>query len=387
MAGELYDYIVGLAITGVVFISAVFVVPSMNYVSFLQVDQQQLRNTAEQVFKAMLLEPGYPLDWGLADPFDQNSVSRVGLAAENSTFYVLDSDKVQRLVTDNPIGYIEYDKARELLGLKDYGFSLSIVPPFNVTVENNVFEVAPNGVDLKLEVTVLSVAGEPIPNAVVESTIIYSTKKGENASLHVIVEKNTTDPLGVCELERHIEAPSDGEDFSDVIVVFRVSVSDVASLFVTYQRVPPNDIAEINFVGDNIILTIPEVTPRGARWVDNIMEFDWESFVSLYNGTRDNQLDKLTYGEGYKVWSRTLKGLKQEVPSLLIMSFWAVEAGVGRRCILIGGPNPNWLGSRVLQYGDPAGAAGAKCVVKLQRNVVISGMTYLAEVMVWKESS
>ena len=357
----------------------------MNYVTFLQVDQQQLRNIAEQVFKTMLLEPGYPADWGSTDPLDQNSVDRIGLAAEDSTFYVLDSDKVQRLVTDNPMGYIEYNKTRELLGLEDYGFSLSIVPPFNVTVENNEFEVAPSRVDLKLEVTVLDVDGGPIPNAVVESTIIYSTKKGENSRLYVIIEKNSTDLLGMCEVEKHMDAPS-GEQFSDVIVVFRVSVANVASLFVTYQRVPPNNIANINFLGDNIVLTIPEVTPRGARWVDNIIEFDWESFVSLYNGTRDNQLDKLTYGEGYKVWSRTFKGLKHGVPSLLIMGFWAVDEGVGRRCILIAGPNPNWFGSRVLQYGDPARAKGARCVVKLQRDVVISGMTYLAEIIVWKES-
>jgi len=384
LAGDPYDYIAALAVIGVVFVSAVLVIPSMNYVSLLQVDQQQLRNVAEQIFKTMLLEPGYPSDWGLADPFDQDSVDRIGLASENSTLYVLDSDKVQRLVTDNPIGYVEYDKTRELLGLEGYGFSLSIVPPFNATVENNQFEVTPSRIDLKLEVTVLYVDGGPVPNAAVESTIIYTTKKGENSAFYAIVERGSTDPLGVCIAEKHMNAPS-GEQFSDIIVVFRVSVASVASMLAVYQRVPPNNIANINYAGDNIILTVPEITPRGARWVDNIIEFDWESFVSMYNGTRSND-DKLTYGEGYKVWSRTFRGLKHGVPSLLIMGFWAVEESEGRRCILIAGPNPNWFGSRVLQYGDPERAKGANCVVKLQRNVVISGMTYLAEMMVWKES-
>jgi len=372
-------------VTGVVFISAVLVIPSMNYVSLLQVDQQQLRNVAEQVFKTMLLEPGYPVDWGSTDPFDQNSVNRIGFADENSTLYVLDSDKVQRLVANNPIGSIEYDRVRELLGLEGYGFSLSIVPPFDVAVENEEFEVAPSRVDLELDVTVLNVKGGPIPNAVVETTIIYSTKKGDNARLYVIVEKSLTDRLGVCEVEKHTDAPSE-EQFSDVIVVFRVSVANVSSLFAVYQRVPSNDIAEINYVGDNIVLTVPEVTPRGARWVDNIIDFDWESFISMYNGTRSND-DKLTYGEGYKVWSHTFRGLKHGAPSLLIMGFWAVDAGEGRRCILIAGPNPNLFGSRVLQYGDPDGAKGARCVMKLQRDVVISGMTYLAEIIVWKELS
>jgi len=116
----------------------VVVVPNLSYVNLLYVDQQQLRNMALETMKAILLQTGFPTNWGSEDPFNQDNVSRFGLAyAESSSSYVLDSDKVQRLVVDNPVGYVEYDKMRELLGLEGYEFSISILPPFNVTIEEN----------------------------------------------------------------------------------------------------------------------------------------------------------------------------------------------------------------------------------------------------------
>jgi hypothetical protein len=346
-------------------------------------DQQQLRNVATQTLKAVLLQTGYPVDWGTADPFDPDAVERFGLAESgSSSFYVLDPDKVQRLVSDNPIGYIEYDTMRELLGLEDYGFSISIIPPFNVTIQNEVFEFNDNDATIKLEVSVSSRNGLPIANAIVESIIIYATKKADTAALYFLVDKNITNSLGTCKVEKYLDAPS-GETFTDIIVVFRITVADLATLIVTYQQTPPDDVAEINMVGDELILTIPDATPRGARWVDYIVKFDKESFVFLYNGTRSND-DKLTYGQGYKVWSRSFANLKRENPTITLFGFWAVEPGGGRRSILIAGPNPNWLGSRVFHYGGTPSSSSSS--VKIQRNVVISGMTYTVELTMWKEA-
>ncbi|MDH5783677.1 MAG: hypothetical protein OEZ35_08485, partial [Candidatus Bathyarchaeota archaeon] len=56
-----------------------------------------------------------------------------------------------------------------------------------------------------------------------------------------------------------------------------------------------------------------------------------------------------------------------------------------RRLVLFLGPDPNWTGSRVAAYGDP-NVAGASSAVKVQRDVIISGMTYIAELTLWKES-
>jgi len=87
--------------------------------------------------------------------------------------------------------------------------------------------------------------------------------------LHVIIaETACTDAVGMCEIEETLN-PSEG--ISDIVVIFEVSVADLATIFATYQKTPPNDIANVNLVSDNLILTMPEATPRGARWVDNVV--------------------------------------------------------------------------------------------------------------------
>jgi len=387
MAGVLYDYLIGIVIMGIIFISAVFVVPQISYVNLLHLDQQQLRNIASETLKAILLQAGYPEDWGAADPFDQDDILRFGLAAPNSSsFYVLDPDKVQRLVEDNPLGTVEYEKMRELLNLGGYGFSLSIVPPFNVTVDVDEFENGDDDAEIELEVHVSSRNGMPISNAIVESTIIYSTEKSDNTSLYFIIDRYLTDSLGKCEIEKHINSP-DGEKFSDIIVIFKITVADLSTLLVTYQTTPPNNIANISIVEDDVILTSDQIpTPHGARWIDNIIIFDSNSFSYLYNGTRDPVKDKLTYGQGFRVWNHTFPGLKKSNPAFLLFSFWVpVGQGQGRRTVLIAGPSPNWLGSRVLHFGDfPTSTSSS---VKIERNVVISEMTYVAELTMWKEAT
>jgi hypothetical protein len=387
MAGVLYDHLIGVIIMGIIFISAVFVVPQISYINLLHLDQQQLRNIASETLKAILLQTGYPTEWGVADPFDQEAVLRFGLASTNSSsFYVLDPDKVQRLVESNPLGSIEYEKMRELLGLESYGFSLSIVPPFNVTVKNDEFEFDNNDAEIELEVRVSSRSGMPIPNAVVKSTVIYSTKKSDNTSLYFATDKYLTDSLGKCRMEKHIYPPN-GEKLSDIIVIFKITVADLSTMLVTYQSTPPNNIANISLIEDNIILTSDQIpSPRGARWIDNIIVFNALSFSYLYNGTRDPAQDKLTYGQGFRVWNRTFNGLKKSNPAFLLFSFWVpVGQGQGRRTVLIAGPNPNWQGARVLHYGGfPTSSSSS---VKIMRNVVISGMTYIVELTMWKEAT
>jgi len=390
VTGVLYDHIIGLTIMGTIFISAVFVIPQISYVNLLYLDQQQLRNIAEQTLKAILLQTGYPADWGTTDSFDPSSVERFGLSKSNSSsFYVLDPDKVQRLVEDNPLGFIEYEKMRELLGLEGYGFSISIIPPFNVTILTEQFDVTSQKIDLKLEVKVSYNDGRRISDATVEAIIVYATKSGSSAKLYSLVERASTDPIGICTIEKHLTAPP-GEQFSDVIVVFRVTVADVATRVVIYQDPPPDDIADINIVGDEIILTHPDGLPPGspppaARWIDNIIEFDEESFLFIYNGTRSPD-DLLTYGEGFKVWNETFSGLKKSNPSFILFNFWVLAQGIPAtpRSILIAGPSPNMIGSRVLNYGGAPTSSGS--AIKLQRAVVISGMTYIVELAVWKES-
>jgi len=391
LVGTLYDYMIALTVTGVIFIASVMVIPNMSYVNLLYVNQQQLRNIAQETLKAILLETGYPIDWGYIDPFDQKYLKRVGLAYSNSpTFYVLDPDKVQRLVVDNPVGYIEYEKMRDLMGLKGYGFNIKILPPFQAQLTKA--HLAPS--QLNFEIKVSRNDGRPVPNAIVKTVIFYTTisqgqGQGEGAEEQsnvycITIDDTSTDATGICEINEMLTPPG---QISDVIAIFEVTVANLATIFATYQSVPPDNIANINLVEDTIILTMPDnpPPPRDARWVDNALLYGTDGITFLENAThpRLNE-DKLNYGS-YKVWTRTFNRLRHNNPVLLIFNFWVVNLGENpaRRSVLMAGPYPNWLGSRVIQYGGAHPQGGS--VVKLQRDVVVSGMTYLLEFTLWKE--
>jgi hypothetical protein len=394
LTGNIYEYLASLLIVSVIFITATYALPNIGYVSILAVDQQQLRNAATQAFNTMLLETGYPTSWGTiinADyQFDSDSVTRFGLAsAEDSSFYVLDSEKIQRLVAGDAIGSISYNQVRSLLELEEYGFCLKIIPPFNVTLLKDEFTLSSSQINLDFDVKVLYNDGRPIAGALVDATIIYMTKEGGNtAKFYATVEKGSTDSIGLCYFDKTIDALS-GETMTSAIIAFKVTVADLSSIVLTYQSTPPNNVADISVVGDEVILSIPDQPPsppNNARWVDFIVVFDGESFSFIHNGTRSND-DKLNYGGGspFKIWNKNFPGLHYQDKVFLLFSFWTVLSGGGRTSVLIAGPNPAWQGNRLLQYGDTNGPKNAGSAITLQRTVSIAGMTYLAELTFWKE--
>lgn len=381
MPGSLYDHIIAVIVVSVLFLAAVIAVPNISYVNLLYMDEQQLRNVALTTLKTILLDVGYPVEWGSSTEFDASSVDRFGLALDvSSSLYVLDSDKVERLVAENPVGFLEYDQVRELLGLEGYGFSLKIRAPFKVDVEDQ----SPSSIkNLRYEVTVTSDDEKPIPNAVVNAFIFYSIFEGgkdqdERYSVEYIKETVFTDEMGKCTIQKVLSG-----SISDVIIVFQATVGDVHTIMSVYRSGgPPEDIADISIVGETVILTQPgNTTPKDARWVLNIFAFSGDGSTSMYNGTQD---DKITWGQGYDRWEKNFNNLKYMNPAIMIFNFRAVEKGQGRKGILMVGPFPNYLGSRVLQFGNeessPSGAG-----VQLQRSVSISGMTYVVELNLWKE--
>jgi hypothetical protein len=381
----IYDHIVATLIFGALFVSAVFAVPHVSLMHLLYADQQQLRNVALEALKAMTLDVGSPMNWGSSVPFDQNGLTRFGLShVGGSSFYVLDSDKVQRLVEGNPIGYVEYEKIRELLGLGDYGFCINIIPPFTAAWTKNSDD--PSFVDFTVKV--MELCGTPIPNAVVDVIIVYCGEQGNDVSFHVEkVESIGTEALGTCVVTEQLDLQP-GEILHDVIVIFRVSVADLATLIGTYHyRQSPDfaDAARFHTVGDDVILTIPpEKQPKGARWIDYLAMIDEEGNIAfLHNGTRGNE-DKLTWGEGYETWATEITGLEYYGPVLFVGGIWGVEDG--RKEVLAVGPFPNWLGPRVFQYGDASGPTRASCAVKLQRQVILNDMIYLFELILWREA-
>jgi len=381
---------IGLVAISIIFSSAIVVIPNLSYVNLLYMDQQQLRNIALGTLKTMLLEAGYPANWGSTYDFDPDQVERFGLAlAESSSFYVLDPDKVQRLVMGNPTGVLEYEAIRTELWLQGYGFNFRIIPPFKVVVNDVDFDGESNPVTLGnlsegVDVLVANNVGSPIPQASIEAILVYVLKQDKD-SLYSAKTGNKTSALGKCTIKPDIA--QDLDNISDFIIVFKVTVAEVASVKSAYMGgFDQQHIMNASIVGDNITLAIPEGSgwekdSAGTRWIDSVVLVSENEVSNMYNGTKSNE-DKITWGGGYWGWSRIFSGLSYYNPLFFIFSINAPEP---RRLVLFLGPEPNWSGSRVEAFGDPSGVIGSS-VVKIQRNVIISGMTYIAELTLWKES-
>jgi len=393
LTGSLYDHLLAVILMGAIFAAAVAALPNIGYVSLLSVDQQQLRNVALSALNTMLLDAGYPIDWGNGVSFSPASVVRFGLAStSDSGLYTLDTDKVMRLVErdewgrPNPIGYLPAERARQLLRLQNYGFNLTILAPFKAVVRDLSPPRDPsNPTDQELqtisyEVTVKLNDGKPVPNAVASALIVYSVKVSgtgpdEQYDIGSVRETQTTDELGKCKIMKSLSG-----QISDIVMILKVTVANINTVTTVYGRSggPRNDIAYINVVGDNIILTTPPAVPRDNRWILNIVACTEEGMLLLYKGT---QSDVINWGSSEK-WLKNIPGLEHLNPMLMLFNFRAVEKNSGRQGILVVGPFPGYLGSRVLSYscGRPQGET-----VTLQRVVIIAGMTYTVEFTLWKQ--
>jgi len=389
MVNAVYDHIIAILIIGVMFVSAVVILPTMSFTNIQAVNQQQLRNTALNVFNAMLLDTGEPIDWGSWRPFYMNDprVNRFGLAsAQDTTFYVLDPDKVQRLVVGNPLNYCDYNRVRDLLGLKDYGFCLRIIPPFNVTFKS--ISVASNVLNYEADVHYLD--GTPIPNAEIYATAVYTKTQGNDLIFNV----SQSGPFKSNSLGKCIgTVPLEVTDPDYYTVTLKVTVADVATLVVTSGQEFNNTIARINLVYDTIVLTSWKdppnynVPPNDAIWILDVVAFGSEGKLwHLLHKDKKGSSDFNSGSGNFERWNRTFSGLHGFQPVILIFNFWAVDqvTGHGRSQVLIVTAYPNLLGTNIFEYGgDPKSSDS----VKIQRSVIISGMTYTAELWLWKEST
>lgn len=385
MTGESYDHLMAAVVLGALFIACVFAVPSISYINILYIDQQQLQNVALSVMKTILFDEGYPTNWGSmhgTNMFNENDVKRFGLAETNApSLYILDQNKVYRLA-NNPMGNISYERARELLGLSGYGFSLVFRPLFNVSRSVNVQLPNDSTAVVTFSANVSRYDGQPIPNAIVRATIIYAfeptSPKGYAVGASDVL--TTTDVLGKSAGSATVSVAG---KINDVIVFFRVTVAG-RSVFVASSRDTrgPGNIAKVNVVGDNLILTMPddESGSHDARWVTNILMYNFETSINLMNGTGTGVDDKLNYGSDI-LWSKSFYGLDDSEPGILIMTF-RTETGTGRGIAVLIGPYGLWGQEGVMRFNDvPVGSGACACI---QRDVVMAGMAYIAELRLWK---
>lgn len=391
MVGELYDYMLGIVVVGIIFMSAVVTIPAVSYVNLQQIDQQQLRNTALNLFNAMLLGTGSPVDWGtIGPPFDENQVEEFGLAPSGeSSLYSVDNEKLQRL-DNTSLGYITYEKARELLGITEgYGFRLDIFRPFNVSWN---IGIGGSQVWYSVEVT-RNLDNRPIQNAEVSVVTFLAAgnpDKVENPIINVTGPNiSYTNALGKYEGTHTMDIPP-GYTLDSAMAIFKITVGGISTMVIANSDQSLQDILKINTFGDIVTLTFRgELAGKdnsGLRRVNSISSYNLdEELRDIWDGSSvANQEQMITYGSAYDYWSNTFPGLSSIDPGILIFTISVPIPGQGRRPVIITGPLSGVDPSKVLSFGSMGQPIDA--IIQLRRFIFdSSGMAYVAELLLWEE--
>jgi len=375
MVAPVYDHVTALIFACTLFVSAVVAVPAISYVNLLYLDQQQLRNVALEVLNAMLFGMGYPSDWGS----DFDNIDKFGLALESSSFYVLDPEKVGRLSSSNPSGYLDYENVSALLGLQNYGFNIRIMPLFNVTVKNRS-----QGNKLLFDADVKFNDGRPIPGASVNSTIFYVLEIHglENNFYFTTPLGNRTNELGECTISYQLPQVPTG-----YIIVLKVTVAEMATVTVPYIEGFAQNVASASIIGDLVNVTMPseKLGAWGERRIFNVVSVSEDGTWQLYNNPKTDTTDnKLHWGKEspYACWYKTFTGLNYEDPLFLIFNIWTPKP---RRLVLfVASPLLNIASGALTLAGQPSAQSASNAVIKLSRSVEIAGMTYIFELLFWK---
>ncbi len=387
MVGELYDYIVSIIVVGIIFASGVLAVPAISYLNLRHVDEQQLRNTALNVFESMLLGAGSPPRWGSVYPFEQDAVESFGLSdASQSSLFVLDSDKVQRLDPESP-GCMTYEKVKELLNLNGYGFSLTMFRPFDVRWNLEIF---PKEERVWFSVNVSrNEDGRPIPNAQIVCTIMVTASNYQHLAEPIVdiaaPKTYFTNVLGNVEANELVPVPENYE-LEEALAILKITVAGMSTMVVARsQQDVLQEYIKVYSFGDTIILKVRDEAAEdipGERRVYGIHSYTYDELITIFNGADFNPPDlHITQGLGYETWECTFPGLEATNPLLLLFTLRVKNPD---RLVIIAGPFSFWESSKLFTFGADSVSA-LTTAVTLRRFVVLSEMTYDAELTLWKE--
>ncbi|MCW4031215.1 MAG: hypothetical protein NWE80_02505 [Candidatus Bathyarchaeota archaeon] len=386
MVSATYDHIVATVIVGVIFIGTVVAYPTLHYSNIDSIHQQQLRNTALNVFDSMLLNAGSPSDWGsipLGQSFNQSAMTHFGLAFPTPfSHFVLDPDKVQKIDPSNPTGGIEYDRVRELLNIEDYGFRLSVLRPFSTNCSLRIKE---NTVHFYVKVT-RTEDGTPIPNAEVRITTTVAETDG------VGFDVTTLDPVvyftnatGICEGSQTVIVSG---TIKHAVSLMQITVGGMSTTVVARTEDPFGGLITIYTSGDTITLSLPEKfignNTHSERRILEIDAFKIDQLFTLFAEGDGKPPDiKITHGSGYEHWIMEIPGLRIMNPTALIFWLELTLKGYGRVCVLVVGSMNYGVSEEFFSFG-PDEEIGTP-IVTMRRLVVISDNTYVTQLSFWRE--
>lgn len=174
---NIYEYLFAGLIVVLLLTASTVMVATISTPANNAADKNQLSIVAQKVMTQMMLDSGYPTNWGSIDGSVNDKLKVFGLAQSGETSreaYELDPDKVLRLESSNP-GYFPPNRALDLLnldnaeGAAEYGFTLQFNDAIHI---NNPTELGPAYAD-NYTITVTSEYDLPVSGADVSATLYY----------------------------------------------------------------------------------------------------------------------------------------------------------------------------------------------------------------------
>ncbi|HJW65815.1 MAG TPA: hypothetical protein VJ507_03430 [Candidatus Bathyarchaeia archaeon] len=244
---EIYEYLFAAILIVAMLIGSTIMVSTIAKPTQNVSDNEQLKVAAQKVATQVLLDTGYPFDWGSDITLTPSDLMTFGLAKHGETTreaYTLDSNKIKRLKLDfsSPY-YVSPSTVLNLLNLgTDYGFSLEIYAPLNVSlypIDGNHYAV-----------NVLSqYAGLPVVNAIVNATMFYSEGASPINTANAVVTPSFN---GTYSLDFQGQVPATEKKIMIVAV-------DYSSIRVTRAFNTGSDVVIGNMLGENLLLSQPLV--------------------------------------------------------------------------------------------------------------------------------
>jgi hypothetical protein len=359
--------------------------PAMNQPTFQAIDQQQLRNTGLNVLNSILLGVGSPANWGSAP---STAVEEFGLA-RSSPFskYILDTDKVQRIDPEGPWS-LTYEQVKDLLKLQGYEFNLTFYRPFttiplvDIDFDTNLTRF---GVDV-----FRTQDGAPIPNAEINVTIFMSSLSGEAT---YSIGPFTTDTAGHWDYDMYF-----GSGVLTLIAIMQVTVGGMSTIVVSQDGyVDLSEFISIYTSGDIVRLMLRQDEmqrevgiPPSTRYITNAWVYVNGERLNIFEGR-----EKITWGEGYEFIEILFDGLSELDATAVIIRLEINIPGSadidvpdfikekGRVPVYVVGALSFGNFDEILGFGYELPPEST--IATIRRIVVVSDMTYIAELALWKE--
>lgn len=359
---HIYEYLFAGVIIIALLIGSTVMVSTLATPASNASDKDTLKVNAEKIMAHMLLDSGYPNNWG-SDKTPQQDLKVFGLAKYGETSrqaYVLDADKVLRLSTsiggdssfyisptNSPNSAVNLLNLANQQGAAEYGFTLEFRPTLQIS--------APQPSASGYSITVSSEYNLPVIGAEVSATLYYINSENQIASK--VPSYGTTANDGSFALPIDFNPSADSAEVL-VVAVDYYGVQAVKFFYPTTNTLPAT------LFGNSLLSDQPYTVSSGADSREILL-------VQTSQGceTRD-----LAVGNSGTPNSFALSSTEPSAVAVLAVSS-------GNNLIIA------YRDLSTISYRTIPAVQSAPMAYSLQRTVLIGGSTYTATLYFWRMST